>query len=180
MALMDLVADRVRILHEGQWCEDMVFVGAHSRFMPKVPGEMLEFAEDLFLSQKNFEEKIGVIGGLYSHGTPFENMRKEMREELGISAWEMGRLILLGIAEFFDETMGHVLSFLAVISLTSEELLRRQEYVEDKEGDLFFLDADSKRLREYLKENHRNINSPSFAIMVLGGRHLWGEEWPNL
>lgn len=117
--------------------------------------------------------KIGTIGGVYIGGEPFADIQREILEELAIEKRELTTLLLLGIYTRLDERLNHGLSFFAKTALSSEEVLRREKTLTEKEGEIFFLEAKEETVKVYLEKNHPDITSDSFASLVLAGRHLW-------
>lgn len=131
-------------------------------------------------AQVDHKAKIGAIGGIYDGGHPFQYIKREMQEEVDISAEEIENITLMGIYNRLDERVNHGLTFFARTLLSSEEILRKEKKLTEKEGEIFFLEEDGKILRAYLKENHINIISDSFAGLVLVGRYLWDKKWSEI
>lgn len=253
MALMDLVAERVKILFEGIWTEKQVEIVEWDKYLPEITEEMKAVAEVRFsarkaknpklfdgpafhlnlphsvinsdhitlaigkmkyslydIARKEYMEKygwktiptgmgtnvviitsdakiiihrrsslvdhmakIGTIGGVYGGEEPFTDIRNEIWEELKIEERELKTLLLLGIYTRLDERINHGLAFFAETLLSSEEVLRREKTLTEKEGEIFFLAAEKKNLYAYLKENHRDILSDSFVGLTLASRYLW-------
>ena len=124
--------------------------------------------------------KISTIGGIYGGEHPFENIREELQEELKLEKKEIKRLLLLGIYTRLDERVNHGLSFFAKTTLSTKEILKREQSLAEKEGEIFFLEKDPKVLRDYLMIHRQQILSDGFVGLVLAGRHLWGEDWSEI
>lgn len=269
MDLMDLVAEKVKILATGPWTEDMVKISVRPSCAPYISPEMKESARKKFAVRKMSEQQpnlydgdvmhlcaehscitnreayfamgqikyseyciatpevanafgctlwdlpvgmgvnavivtadekivmmessqlvdfpgmIDVPGGSYSSGTPFEMVRKEICEEVGIRPEELIDTQFLGISIRLDERIGHVLSFCANTALTSVEVAERSKNAPDRwEGSVFFLKCEPEVVRRYVNEkahdSARKISASCFAALVLAGRHLWGKEWSKI
>jgi len=256
---MDLVAGRVRILHEGVWQPSQVKIKERKRFQPYVSEEMLQVAAERFakrkttnpklfdgdayhldlansviqpdkivlaigkmkyslydIARKEYQEqygwttlpsgmgtnvvivtadghlvmhrrsskvdhaaKLSNIGGVYSGGHPFDFIRKEIKEELAVEN-ELTELILLGIYNRLDERENHGLTFYGEVSLSSLEILNKEETLKEREGKIFFLDRNAHAVRRFLKERHGQILSDGFVGLTMAGRYLWGRNWSEI
>lgn len=124
--------------------------------------------------------RIGVIGGFYSQGTPFENLQKEIYEELAVSKEEIENIMLIAVSYRFAESIGCGLDFTAETLLSSNQILEREKTIQEPEGKIFFLDWEPRAIREYLKQNYREILPSSFITLVAAGRYYWGPDWSDL
>lgn len=129
----------------------------------------------------DFPNKISVIGGVYDSGTPFDCIRQEMKEEVGIKKSEIKEIRLLGISTRLEERRNYELNFYAKVFLSSEQIVERAKTAKDRyEGRIFFLDCSPKTLLDLLRENDKKITSTNFADLVLCGRYFWGKDWSRL
>lgn len=257
MALIDLVAERVKILFEGAWREGQVEIVEDDQYLTEITKEMKAVAADRFtdrkkknpklfdgdafhldlshsviqpdrivltigkmkyslydIARKEYMDKYGwktvptgmativtiitsdskilmhqrsslvdhiakisTIGSVYGGEKPFDDIRNEIKEELKISERELENILLVGIYTRLNERINHGLAFFAQTALSSEEVLRREKTLTEKEGEIFFLDKERENLCAYLTENHRDILSDGFVGLVLAGRYLWGKDW---
>lgn len=121
--------------------------------------------------------KISIIGGVYNGGRPFDYIRNEIQEELSVNKEEIWGMLLIGASNRLDERINHELTFFVKTSLSSDQILKRENSVKEKEGKTFFIDQNPISLKEYLKKNHCLILSSGFSALVLAGRYLWGADW---
>lgn len=128
-------------------------------------------------SQVDHKAKIGIIGGIYSGGHPFQFMKNEIDEELG---FRPRKISLIGIYTRLDERVNHGLIFLSKSSLSSKKILEKENGVIKKEGDVFFLEKNAEDVRDHLKTNCQNILSDSFVGLVIAGRRWWGNDWSKI
>lgn len=132
--------------------------------------------------QVDHTAKINTIGGIYGGEPPFEDVRKELHEELKLKRGEIKKLLLLGIYTRLDERVNHGLAFLTEISLTAKEVLEKEKILLEnrKEGEIFFFEKNSKTLHDSLRMNHQKILSDGFAGLVMVGHYLWGKNWSKI
>lgn len=128
----------------------------------------------------DFPDKLALVGGIYDGGTPFECMRKELEEEMGIPKDEIKEMRLIGVSNRLEERINHEFQFLTQVSMTSEQIKKTAETAKDKEGRLFFLDVSPQTIREFLMNNRPKITANNFGCLILSGRHLWGKEWSEI
>ncbi|MBI2625980.1 MAG: hypothetical protein HYW69_00090 [Candidatus Nealsonbacteria bacterium] len=128
----------------------------------------------------DFPNKLSVIGGVYDKGKPFNFIRLELEEEVGIKRGEIEEICLLGISNRIEERINHEFNFYARVSLDSIQILERAKTAKDQEGEIFFLNCSPKTLKKFIIENRQKVPSTHFAGLVLLGRHLWGQNWSKI
>ena len=265
MDLIDLVANRVTVIAEGEWAEDRVRVYSASFFAPKITREMEVAAIARFITRRESNPKlfngparhllcskcsvgdngfgslelalgpisyavfdicrkelaealgwnidglpIGVgmsvvvltsdfkivmhrrgrdvdfpgaltlVGGILDQDRPFEHVRQELREELGIERHEVGELLLLGISHRLEQRINNEFDFFARVFVSSGQLKQRQSSVEDKEGELNFMECDPGVVQAFVMERHKEMLPGQVFCLIQAGRHLWGSEWSEI
>lgn len=115
--------------------------------------------------------KLSAIGGIYEGGNPFADIRKEIKEELAIDA-ELKKLILIGVYSRLDERVNHGLAFYAETLLTSDEILKREKTLKNREGKIFFISKDRHAIQKYLKANHLKMITDGIVGLILTERYL--------
>jgi 8-oxo-dGTP pyrophosphatase MutT (NUDIX family) len=119
-------------------------------------------------------------GGILDQDSPFDHVEKELWEELGIERDEVRRMLLLGISRRFEQRISNELNFFVEVSLSSDEINQRQPNVQDKEGEIFFLDCEAHAVHNLIRENHESMTPGQVFCFVQAGRYLWGREWSEL
>jgi 8-oxo-dGTP pyrophosphatase MutT (NUDIX family) len=125
-----------------------------------------------------------VIGGFFERGCdvlengqpdPFGAMRREIREETGISAADIAEHYCLGLV--YDLATPHAeLCFLASLHISLAEVKTRVPE-EDEIKELETLYVTEQSLRAFLLENHGNISATGEPNLLLYGELLYGKKW---
>tara|TARA_Y100000310_G_scaffold207383_1_gene207881 strand:- start:2554 stop:3342 length:789 start_codon:yes stop_codon:yes gene_type:complete len=126
-------------------------------------------------------ERISVApGGVYKGLPPFQGIREELQEELGIKKDELKKNVLIGISNRLSSRVNHELSFLMETFLSSVEMKERAKKAKESDGELFFLNKEEKELHDYLRENYEMLIPTGFSALVMAGRHWWSSQWSRI
>lgn len=133
----------------------------------------------------DFPEKINVVGGCYNGGHPFDMIRQEIHEEVGIDPQELTNLVLLGLSFRMEDRFGHQLHFFADTSLPAPEVLKRSKTAPDSwEGQIILEDCDAglihEDLRYYGESGDTKLVASCYTVLVMAGRYMWGREWSRV
>ncbi len=106
---------------------------------------------------------------------PFAAMKREIREETGISASDIREQYCLGVV--YDVTTPHgELCFLTRLHIPLEEVLKREP--EDNEIEhLLSLHVTEASLRDFILTNHGNISATGEPNLLMYGGMKYGETW---
>jgi 8-oxo-dGTP pyrophosphatase MutT (NUDIX family) len=123
-----------------------------------------------------------VIGGFFERDLdmtgrpdPFRAMRREIREETGIQADDIGGQWCLGAV--YDLATPHAeLCFLTRLNISLSEVYTRTPE-DDEIKQLLSLPVTAESLRNFVLVNHSNISVTGEANMLLYGAVRFGEGW---
>ena len=119
-------------------------------------------------------------GGILDENNPFNHVRKELWEELGIESDEIEKLLLLGISYRREQRLANELNFFSRISISSAEIMRRQPNVQENEGEVFFLDCDPETVHAFIREKHEEMLPGQVFCLIQAGRYLWKLNWSKV
>ena len=106
---------------------------------------------------------------------PFAAMRRELREETGITAQDIHEEYCLGAA--YDITNPHgELCFCTRLNITLAEV-RTRVPEDDEIQQLLALHVTEESLRDFLLSNHGNISATCEPNLLMYGAFRFGEQW---
>ncbi|GCE48055.1 hypothetical protein EI42_06085 [Thermosporothrix hazakensis] len=123
-----------------------------------------------------------VIGGFFERDLdggakpdPFAAMRREIREETGITVDDISEQLCLGLV--YDLRVPHAeLCFLTRLHISLAEVCQRKP--EDNEiQQLRTLQVDSEALRTFIIRNHGNISATGEPNLLFYGAWKFGDAW---
>ncbi len=120
---------------------------------------------------------IALPAGILDENNPFNHARRELWEELAIECDEVVNLSLLGISQRLERRKGNELNFLAKISISSDEIMRRHPDVQENEGEVFFLDCDPGAVYNFIREKHEEMVQVQVFCLIQAGCYLWDTKW---
>jgi 8-oxo-dGTP pyrophosphatase MutT (NUDIX family) len=125
-------------------------------------------------------DKYHVVGGFIEQNKdnpgglpcPFEAMRREIREEVGI---DIDDIVCTGL--IYDQTAPHPeLCFYAKSSLTFAEIVKCQP-ADIEVISWLSIDDNPETLAGYIKANFDNIAVPGLANLIFYGKYKYGDSW---
>ena len=107
-----------------------------------------------------------------AHVDLFDDIRRELREELSLSTAELSRLTFVGLA--VDRNLRHPESiFLTQTHLTRQQITAQLD--QDEHDGVWFTPATAEATSAAM--NDADLTPIARAALLLGGRERFGEEW---